>query len=97
MSQFSVDSGPAVGGRSTDGDLTVSDERSFAPRHEGDSVDKESLKALAVQAMRSTGKELRIWMDAKTDKASEAVENRPATAIAAALGVGVIIGFLMRR
>lgn len=73
------------------------DARSFAPHDEGGGREGERLKALAAKALRRTSQELRVWADARADEASEAVEHRPITAIAAALGVGVVIGLLSRR
>jgi ElaB/YqjD/DUF883 family membrane-anchored ribosome-binding protein len=40
---------------------------------------------------------MRLWARRRGEVAGQAVQTRPATAIAAALGVGVIIGLLARR
>lgn len=87
--------------RSDSPEASSTEPRSFAPQEglpaNGDGAPRKSLTALAVQTARSTGQELRGWANAKTEGVTEAVENRPVTAVAIAFGVGVIIGLLAQR
>lgn len=73
----------------------VDDEaRSFAA--EADAA-REKLIALAIHRARARRAMAEHWAKHQAAVAGQAVQTRPLTAIAAALGVGVIIGLLAAR
>jgi ElaB/YqjD/DUF883 family membrane-anchored ribosome-binding protein len=51
----------------------------------------------ALESVRQGAATARNWPQARGEAAGELVQERPVTAIGAALGVGVIIGMLARR
>ena len=71
-----------------------SESRSFAA--EADQA-REKLIATAIQRTRARREFVRRWAQDQAGVAGEAVQTRPMTAIAAALGVGLIIGLLAGR
>jgi ElaB/YqjD/DUF883 family membrane-anchored ribosome-binding protein len=71
-----------------------SEARSFAAEAE-DARDK--LVATAIKRIRTRRRAAQAWARGRAEVAGEAVQTRPVTAIATALGVGVIIGLLARR
>jgi len=66
--------------------------RSFAAEAE---KAREKLVATAIHRARARREFARRWAVDQAEVASQRVKTRPATAIAAALGVGVIIGLLL--
>jgi ElaB/YqjD/DUF883 family membrane-anchored ribosome-binding protein len=70
---------------------------SAKPRAESRSFAPETVADAAADLARARREAMRAWADARAETAARAVKSRPNTAIAAALGIGVIIGLLSRR
>jgi ElaB/YqjD/DUF883 family membrane-anchored ribosome-binding protein len=58
---------------------------------------RDKLVAAAARRIRLRREVMRRWAREQAHVAGRSVQNRPVTAIAAALGVGVVIGLLARR